>query len=493
MTVRKKLVISNILMILVPVVFAVVFLFVAMDTYMHPYWDPIEDMYNDGNGAYSVQSLIYSYRDSFTSADTKRKTADFEKEITAFGYHFCLFNDGKITYNTLSDEEMNAINRYLPYSDDETGSCTMNTESCSIVKNTFSADNGKCTVLAVCMYENVSPVGQESYLKKYILSFIVLYILCFFAVVIITNFFLSRWIASTVLKPLDILKKSSREIGSGNLEAKPEYDRPDEFGEACREFDEMRIRLKESVETRLRYEQYRRELIGGISHDLRTPLTSIKGYVEGLKDGIADTEEKRRHYYDAIQTRAGSMEALVDSLSTFARLENKRYRYYLQPADMNEFLLQLTGEYREDAAKKNAVILYDNNAENTKVLLDLQEMQRVFVNLFENSIKYRKSSESVIRITLRNVENNLEIKVADNGPGVSDGELEKIFNSFYRGDQARTNPENGSGLGLAIVKQIIEGHMGTIKAYNNQGLTIQISLPLYTHEAGQAHEKDTDH
>lgn len=492
MTVKKKLVLSNIIMILVPVLFAVIFFLIAADTYMHPYWDPIEDMYQTGNGAYTVQSLIYSYKSVFTAKESKRNLMDFEEEIGGLGYQFGLIRDNEIVYNSLTDEEMAAVSRYLPNSGTGTGSCTLNTQECSIVENTFSGSDGNASVIAVCMNGSSASVKQESYLRKYIISFVILFAVCCFAVVALTNFLLSRWIASIVLKPLDILKKSSREIGAGNLDAKPQYDKPDEFGEACREFDEMRIRLKESVETRLRYEKYRRDLIDGISHDLRTPLTSIRGYVEGLKDGIADTEEKREHYYDAIQLRTGNMEALVDSLSTFARLENKRYRYHLQPVDMDEYLRQFTREYHDEAQRKRLEVLYDNYAAKTEVMADLQEIHRVFVNLFENSIKYGKESEAAVRITLRNSGNSLEIQIADNGPGVPDSELELIFNSFYRGDRARTNPENGSGLGLAIVKQIIEGHTGTIRAYNDQGLVMQIMLPLYERKTAETNEKDTD-
>lgn len=180
----------------------------------------------------------------------------------------------------------------------------------------------------------------------------------------------------------------------------------------------MRLRLKEATRARLEYENYRRELLTVISHDLRTPLTSIKGYADGLLEGIADTEEKRQRYYRAIRTRAGDMEALADSLSSFSRLENRKLNLSAQPCRLSDFLGDLLEGYAVEAEKKGILFINDVPRDEVWLRLDEAEMKRVFINLFENSAKYRSRSQSVIHLSRRCDGTMVEIRVADDGPGV---------------------------------------------------------------------------
>lgn len=495
MTIRKKLILSNILMILIPVIVAMVVGLIALGTYGHRYWDSLEEMFENENGVYSVQSLIYAYKEEMVNGDWEkyagqevddtgqidsglRDIQKLEQEIQSQGYYFRIRIDNKEVYSSLRAQEEDIIQEYSADSHDDVSDLVMSNEKGSLIKNMLKSDGRTFEITAVQTAENGSYTTDNSYLKKYIISFAVIFFLFILLVVVVTNAVLSRWITRMIMKPLYVLKKGSKEIEQGNLDFELDYHKEDEFGEVCDEFSDMRERLKESVDTRLEYEQYRKELIVGISHDLRTPLTSIKGYVEGLQDGIANTDEKRKRYYEAIHIRALDMEALVDSLSTFARLENKQYKYQLEKVNVDEYLRQLIREYEEEAKSKNAVVLYDNNVPDREIMLDVQEMHRVFINLFENSIKYRTNQRSVIHIFVNERKPYLEIEVADDGPGVPSQELTHIFTSFYRGDESRTVPGNGSGLGLSIVRQIIEGHKGKIEAYNHRGLVMRIWLPL---------------
>lgn len=187
------------------------------------------------------------------------------------------------------------------------------------------------------------------------------------------------------------------------------------------------------------------------------------------------------------------MEALVDSLSLFARLEHHHHQYQLETVDMKEYMENLLKEYEEEARQKQLVLMLDCPAVNTEVKIDVQEMRRVFINLFENSVKYRTKDKSVVRIVMEDRGNYLEICTGDDGPGVMESELSKIFNTFYRADESRTKPGTGSGLGLSIAKQIVEGHGGTIYARNHRGLEIVIQLPLENKQQGdEDHAENTD-
>ena len=504
MTIRRKLVLSNISMIIIPLLLSLIFGCILLETHGSRYWSSLEEMYMDQNGVYSAQSLIYAYRDevlkgewekyeeietgeeSFSVADVM-DLKDLDQELEDMGYHIRVRINGEIVYSNLTEQEEYKIKEYSGESGAEVGGLILSDEESSLIKNTFQADQEKVEIAAVGMIQHTVSDEDDSYLRKYVFSFLMLFALFVLLAVVLTNIFLSRFITHMILKPLRILRGGAKEIADGNLEFQIDYHRPDEFGEVCKEFDEMRWHLKDSVETQLKYEQYRRELIVGISHDLRTPLTSIKGYVEGLKDGIANTEEKKQRYYDAIHTRALDIEALVDSFSMLAELENNQYQYKLEPVNIDVYLRQVMQEYQEEAKQKKLVFLYDNQSVQTRVKIDIQEMNRVFRNLFENSVKYRKKDESVIRIQIESHDKILQIRVADDGPGVPDDELMHIFNSFYRGDKSRTNAASGSGLGLAIAKRIVEGNHGAIRAYNENGLVMLITLPVVRDDT----ERDT--
>jgi len=477
MTIRKKLVVSNVLMLLVPVIIALAFAGVVLEIFGKKYGSSVEEIFENESGIYTAQYLIYAYEDELV-AGKEKKVDELAQELSKLGYHFQFLAENEVVYSNLTDQEISRINQYSDTVYQGVESLLISDREGDVIRLVFEKDQTKWQVDATGTGKDGRHDVGGAYLKRHIFSTAALFVIFMVAVVILTNIVLTGWVTHSILKPLKILKKGAKEIADGNLEFVLEYHKPDEFGEVCREFDEMRGHLKESVDTRIEYEQYRRDLIVGISHDLRTPLTSIKGYVEGLKDGIADTSERRERYYDAIHIRALNMESLVESLSTFAKLENRQYRFRLEKVDMDEYLKRLLLEYREEGKQNAATILYDNYASEWNVMLDIQEMQRVFMNLFANSIKYRTKKQTVICITLENQGKMLAIRVADDGPGVPDAELTQIFKSFYRVDESRSPAEGSSGLGLSIVKQIIEGHKGSISAYNEKGLVILIMLPL---------------
>lgn len=510
MTVRKKLILSNILMICIPAIFALTFGVMAFKTQGNRYWEFFEVMYRDENGAYSAQSIVNKYQQDLAEGDwceyvrTKngetelfvRRTAamtDLENDLSDLGYRLSVKVNGDTAFGTATEEDEEKLEEYSEQSYGRTGTMMLSGENFSLIKNTFESRGQILEIAAVRTEGEDSPVVEESYFRRYVVSFVVWMAVIVGAVVVLTNVILSIWNGRMIMRPLRILKEGTKKIADGDLDWQLDYHKKDEFGEVCGEFDRMRGHLKESVETRLQYEQYRKELIIGISHDLRTPLTSIKGYAEGLQDGIADTEEKRRRYYDAIHIRAMDMEALVDSLSLFARLEHHHHQYQLETVDMKEYMENLLKEYEEEARQKQLVLMLDCPAVNTEVKIDVQEMRRVFINLFENSVKYRTKDKSVVRIVMEDRGNYLEICTGDDGPGVMESELSKIFNTFYRADESRTKPGTGSGLGLSIAKQIVEGHGGTIYARNHRGLEIVIQLPLENKQQGdEDHAENTD-
>jgi len=310
------------------------------------------------------------------------------------------------------------------------------------------------------------------------------------ACVAVVSTIFSRLIAREVMNPLRELKKGAAMAAKGNLDYRISYAVNNEYGEVCKEFDRMRVQLKEAQERHDRDEEQQRERLRGITHDLRSPLTSIKGYAMGIKDGIANTPEKRNRYCDAILTRVDDMERLTGSLSLLVRMDKGSEFLRLDKVNLDEYIRQLLSEKEAWLADRKVDVRYRTQAPEAEVKLDIREMQRVFMNLFDNTVKYRTAERSRVEIAVRQNSDKVEIRFSDDGPGVGKQHLEHIFETLYRADKSRTAPEKGSGVGLAVVKRIIEGQGGQVEATSENGLCITMTLPSAKGES--RNEENTD-
>lgn len=296
--------------------------------------------------------------------------------------------------------------------------------------------------------------------------------------IIIIVFLMIYTILRSIIQPLVRLSEAANQIKNGNLDFEVYYEKNDEFGQVFQDFNEMRVQLKESVMARQRLEELRMEMISNISHDLKTPITSINGYIQGISAGIADTPEKQEKYMGIITAKANEIDSLVNELFLFSKLDSKQISFVKVPIDIDQYIKEVFSEIGFE--KKNITISLDNKlSPDTLVLLDGFQFKRVLVNIVENSIKYSRLETVILRVNLYERESHVIIKIVDNGKGISNSDAEKIFDRFYRSDSARMNPGNGSGLGLSIAKQIVQGHDGTIwaKGVNGEGMSVYISMP----------------
>lgn len=498
MTIRQKIRLSNILMVLIPTAVTVIFIFICLNTSLGSYWHTLETMYQDENGIQSAQSLIYTYQQELwennweeacsvqaESLVRNERMNHLEKKLSGMGYYILIRKNGNEIYSNICEEDMAAAKAVAGDALDSAKVLTASKYDVSVIKHTFYKGEKALAIIAV--NNGHADTGTESYLQSYILKYIRLFAFLFFALVIGVNAILSWWISRSVLTPLKLLSDGTKQIREGNLEDGIAYHKKDEFGEVCCDFDEMRDYLRQSVSQRLEYENRRRDLILGISHDLRTPLTSIRGYLDGLFDGIANTPERRERYLNAIRIRTQDMERLVNSLSEYSRLENHNFQYHMERRDFRVFLEEYLSAYRDEAVRNKVDIRFTSRLGRYSVELDVSEFGRVFGNLFTNTIRYREKDRSCVHISLDMTEEGtmVETVYADDGPGVPEDCLERIFESFYRGDSARSHTENGSGLGLAVVREIIKGHGGSIYAENRQGLALIITLPLVKEDSDE--------
>ena len=304
--------------------------------------------------------------------------------------------------------------------------------------------------------------------------------------ILATNRFLTRFVLRRVEEPLDLLAAGVRRIGEGDLDFRIAYAGKDEFAPVCGAFNEMAARLKESVERTRRDEESRKELLAGISHDLRPPLTSIRAYVEGLLDGVAQTEESKQRYLRTIRTKAEDIDRLVSQLFLYSKLDLEGVPMEMRPIRLDEFVAGFVKEAALDSRTRGLEITAEQLAPVT-VSADPEQLRRVLSNILENSIKYKAKETGRLRITL---EESGRLTLADDGPGVPEEALPKLFDVFYRSDPARKNPAGGSGLGLAIAAKAVQGMGGTIRARSGPHGGLAIEITLSKEEACNAENPD---
>ena len=306
----------------------------------------------------------------------------------------------------------------------------------------------------------------------------VLVVVCIIGTVYFTNRFLTKFVFSKIEQPLETLVNGVHQISDGNLDYRISYDTNDEFKSVCEDFNSMANRLKTSVEEVRKNEQNRNFMLAGISHDLRTPLTSVINYVKGLRDGIAKNPEKEQEYLDVIYRKSCEMEGLIDQLFLFSKLETGNLPFYFKPVPIRNYIVTLLDSLESDLRNNNAIINLASDCGAQKVLLDGEQMRRVISNILYNSVKHNKDKKICIVVTLYQERNSIFIRIKDDGTGVSEEQASRLFDNFYRGDEARSNPSSGSGLGLSIAKMIVTAHGGNISAENDNGLAIVIELPI---------------
>jgi signal transduction histidine kinase len=304
-------------------------------------------------------------------------------------------------------------------------------------------------------------------------------LVCSVFIILITNRFLTRFVFGKIVHALDTLTDGVHQIRDGNLNFRIVYEGNDEFTAVCGDFNEMAARLLDSVNARQKDEQSRKELIAGISHDLRTPLTSIKAYVEGLEKGVASTPEARKHYIDTIKNKTGDLEHIIEMLFLFSKLDTGEFPYRMERVDLVSVVSEVVESLSDEYGSRGLDISLSREAENLCIEIDAMQMRYIMINIFENSVKYKNKERGKMRVSVSEDGKSAAVVFADDGPGVPEEALSKLFDAFYRSDPSRNNPSKGSGLGLAIAAKIVEHFGGTIRAANapQGGLSIIMTFP----------------
>ncbi len=381
--------------------------------------------------------------------------------------------DDEITFCG-SEEGMKLCARLAPYGDQGSmaGGIYMDGEEQHLVKQIDFrfADNSKGSVFIVT---NVGEYVPE--IKALLSEMVMLGIL----IIIFMGGLLIMWIYRSLLRPLHKLQEATKQIKDGNLDFTLDVDDEDEIGMLCQDFEEMRMRLKESQEEKLQYDKESKELISNISHDLKTPITAIKGYVEGIQDGVASSPEKLDKYIRTIYNKANDMDRLIDELTFYSKIDTNKIPYNYSKINVSEYFGDCVEEVGLDMETRGIELGYFNYVdEDVIVIADAEQMKRVINNIIGNSLKYLDKKKGIINIRIKDDGDFIQVVIEDNGKGIATKDLPYIFDRFYRTDSSRNSSKGGSGIGLSIVKKIIEDHGGRIWATSKEGIGTEIHFVL---------------
>ena len=290
-------------------------------------------------------------------------------------------------------------------------------------------------------------------------------------VLFITAAMLMLWIYQSMVNPIRKLQVAAENIKEGNLDFTIDVDgaEQDEMNELCVTFEEMRRRLKENAEEKIATEKENRNLISNIAHDLKTPITAVKGYAEGIIDGVANTPEKIDKYVRTIYSKANEMDTLINELTLYSKIDTNKIPYNFAKINVEHYFSDCIEEIGVDLENKGIGLAYYNYTEPDVVIIaDPEQLRRVVNNIIGNSVKYMNKTTGFINVRIKDVGDFIQVEIEDNGRGIPQKDLPYIFDRFYRGDVSRNSAMGGSGIGLSIVKKIMEDHGGKIWATSKE-------------------------
>jgi signal transduction histidine kinase len=394
-------------------------------------------------------------------------------KLNRYGFSICVEIDGEVIYSNTDfpvSELINYIGDYL----ETDGKVHIYVQDYMTVL-TQNDMNEKIKVYAIAgEYHEFWP--QKNSLTTTLILLLIDGIFFITALLIISRIFTKRLIEH-ITNPLDALSEGAKRMKEGNFSEPVKYKGDIEFEYVCDAFNEMQEHITKAKAEKESYEKVRVEMVTGISHDLRTPLTAIRGTIKGLKDGVASTPELREKFLDTAYKRTIEMDRLLERLFYFSKLETGNMPLFFEKTEWSEYLEAYVKRYELMIENKSIKININDVKKGLFSNVDREQMKRILDNILENSKKYAETDKLEITINIYEEHSYVVLEISDNGCGVSEDKIPHIFEQFYRGDESR-NIKEGNGLGLYIVKYLVNAMGGSVDAENRSGLTIRIRLPI---------------
>ena len=452
--------------------------------------DPVNDVYKSLS---TLREEVISKVKKNPSYYTTQDNADaLDEKSSVLNTHIAVKKDGEYIYSSV-DPFSESLKEQLKRNDNSSNINAIDGDSIDTGNNSdIKVQEYLITQPSFYLCNQVSYVLDGSQVDIYMLTYYGNYmakfrgtIMGYSILMVLMMMLLSGVVAFLVyqqfVNPLVKLKEAAERMGSGNLDEKIDFgdNRVDEVGELCESFEDMRQKLSDFTKAKMRYEEENRQLISNISHDLRTPITTIKGYVEGIRDGVASSPEKLDKYIRTIYNKANDMDRLIDELTFYSKIDTNKIPYTFAKINVSQYFKDCLEEVGLDMEARGIELGYFNYAdEDVMVIADAEQMKRVINNIISNSVKYLDKKKGIINIRIKDVGDFIQIEIEDNGKGIAAKDLPNIFDRFYRTDSSRNSSQGGSGIGLSIVRKIIEDHGGRIWATSKEGIGTEIHFVL---------------
>lgn len=476
MTIKHKLIISHVVVFIVPVMMTALVIIICglgllsfAKNGNHIY---VESAWEFQHACEAVHKIIFNKNSSvgywliglLAPEQNYIRVLEEDKVIYSYGNE-SLQSIGK---NLLEDSDLNLGDKEITYTN------TLENDFVYFERQFF---NGKNYSLYFVSERSIH--DEDKALESALQSTVYFVVGSLIIFVLATSWLLSRFILKNILLPLKKLQVGAEKIRVGNLEVELQHRSDDEIKPVMETFNLMAQKLSKSLKESKLQEERRKELVASISHDLRTPLTTIKAYVEGLIDNVADTPDKKFRYLQVIKKKADELNNLIEQLFLFSKMSLGEKAVPFEIINLKSMLEFFVSENLYVWQKSQAEVLLEIES-NAKIMGSFLLLERILSNIIGNSIKYRSEEKFACKINLK-VEKKIAIlSVSDNGIGVPQDSLKKLTEPFYRTDKARSHTENGTGLGLAIASKAVEMMNGTITFENltPHGLKVVIKLPI---------------
>lgn len=482
MTMKQRIFLTNTAMVLISLLIFFGIAGAGVFMFRDDFMDILKQNAKLPGTTYDVETIIKAAQknaESWEAIDKKINKYDFDLYVSD--------SNSEEQFSTVSHRAMECIEELergqASFSDVKLYSM----ENVAIIKCQMTRNGETFNVYATHSARGKAFAGiDHGMFETFIIAFIVGGIFIIAALLVCTQIF-TRLMIRRIMKPVDELGAAAKRINDGNLDQPIIHANKDEFTEVCNTFNDMQVHLKEGIEQAEAYERARSEMISGISHDLRTPLTSVKGFIKGMLDGVAATPEKQRQYLEISYRKACDMEVLLQKLFFLSKLETGKMPFFKQDVAVAPWMEKYVAGKKIEGLNEDYTIALDIGGDVGRASIDPEQTRRVFDNIIENSKKYADAENLHIDISVSRDQDVVIFRIADNGKGIEDEKLEHVFEQFYRGDESRNSRNAGNGLGLYVCKYIVEEQGGRITASSDYGFCVTIELPaVKKEEAGGA-------
>lgn len=482
MQIKRRLFLSNVMMFALPFAIIVLMAGALYLSYQEAKLGAFGNSAHDKHAVHVVQEDMRRTVEELPAGNPalwRDCFAELARRMDEENYHLAVVDArGWVIYSNLTEiEEIQIEDELKPVAFEDDSAVFVFRDS-NIIKYMFSRETGQYHLVGIRSFDISTGRGFLGGLYHSYVSGLLLVGLLVFMLI---NLWLAHRLSQKILQPIAALRKAAKAVEQGDFSyhVKPVGD--EEFAALCRHFNGMAEKLAELQAARLESEEERRTLIAGLSHDIRTPLTVIRGYVEGLRDGVARDEDMQRRYLGKIAEGTEQIHNLLERLFLYSKLHMDAYPFKFRQLEIGAWLGRKAGEWQQLLPAGGTLHMELAAGFAAQVQMDSTEIQRVLTNLVENAVKYHPEPENIrISLSAGMVGTEVLLRLADNGTGVAAESLPRLFQEFYRTDEARTETKRGSGLGLAICRRIVEAHKGRIWAEEGsagQGLVICIVLP----------------